>query len=115
MLRDNWSDAEPLLLAELDRRIEQPLEERDSALFFYAIFLCAEMSCDTVYERYIRILRLPNLLLDFLLGDEHQFSRIFSVQEKIITFLSDLTDGIEWQVPQYFSSIHLQYWNFQFA
>ena len=40
VLCDNWSDAEPLLLAELDRRIEQPLKERDSALFFMRFF-CA--------------------------------------------------------------------------
>ncbi len=69
VIRNNWSDAEPVLLAELDRCIDQPLAEDRSALFLYALYLCAEMHCEAAFERYIRILRLPNLLLDSLIGD----------------------------------------------
>jgi len=68
-IRDHWSEAEPSLLAEMDRCIEQPLKNKDSALLFYALFLCAEMSSEAAFTRYLKTLRLPNLLLDFLLGD----------------------------------------------
>ena len=69
IIRNNWNDAEPVLLAEMDQRIDQPLEESRSALFLYALYLCAEMQCEAAFERYVRILRLPNLLLDTLIGD----------------------------------------------
>ncbi len=68
-IRSHWNEAEPLLLAELDRRIADPLESEQSALFLYALFLCAELRCEAAFERFLRILRLPNLLLDSLVGD----------------------------------------------
>lgn len=68
-IRSNWNEAEPLLLAELDRRIVGPLKTEQSALFLYALFLCAELRCEAAFDRYLRILRLPNLLLDSLIGD----------------------------------------------
>ena len=69
VIRNHWNDAEPVLLAEMDRRLERPVEESRSALFLYALYLCAEMRCEAAFERYVRILRLPNLLLDALIGD----------------------------------------------
>ncbi|PNU19855.1 hypothetical protein C2E25_10510 [Geothermobacter hydrogeniphilus] len=68
-IRSNWSEAEPLLLAELDHCIDDPSRTEQSALFFYALFLCAQQRCEAAFERYLRILRLPNLLLDNLIGD----------------------------------------------
>ncbi len=69
VIRSNWHEAEAKLLDELDRCIEQPLEEESSAFFLYALYLCAEMRSEAAFELYVRILRLPNLLLDHLLGD----------------------------------------------
>lgn len=68
-IRNSWHDAVPLLLTELDRCIDRPLDDDQAALFPYALYLCAEMRCDAAFERYERILCLPNLLLDHLIGD----------------------------------------------
>lgn len=68
-MRSHWHEAEAPLLTEIDRCIALPLEEEHSALFLYAIYLCAEMRCEAVFERYIAICRLPTLLMDALLGD----------------------------------------------
>jgi tetratricopeptide (TPR) repeat protein len=68
-VRKNWSEAEPLLLAELDWQIQNPLEEDRSALFLYALYLCAEMKCEATFDRYVSILRMPTALLDAILGD----------------------------------------------
>ena len=68
-IRNNWDEAEPALLAELDHCIATPLEEEHSALFLYALYLCAEMQCKAAFERYITICRLPTLLMDTLIGD----------------------------------------------
>jgi hypothetical protein len=68
-VRTNWSGAEPLLLAELDWQIENPLEEERSALFIYALCLCAEMKCEAAFVRYVSILRMPTALLNAMLGD----------------------------------------------
>lgn len=71
-IRNNWNEAEPHLLAELDRGIANPLKAEQSAFFLYALFLCAELRCEAAFDRYLRILRilrLPNLLLDNLIGD----------------------------------------------
>ncbi len=68
-IRSNWDEAEPVLLAELDRCIATPLEDEHTALFLYALFLCAEMQCKAAFERYITICRLPTLLMDALIGD----------------------------------------------
>jgi hypothetical protein len=68
-IRSNWSEAEPILLAELDHRLADPLEEERSALFLYALYLCAEMRCEAAFDRYLTIARLPNTVLDFVLGD----------------------------------------------
>ena len=67
-VRENWAEAEPLLLAELDRLIECPLAEH-SALFTYAVYLCAEMCCESAFERYVALCRMPDLAQDYLLGD----------------------------------------------
>lgn len=70
IIRNNWHEAEPVLLAELDRCIVHPPSDKErTALFFYSLFLCAEMQSDAAFERYVRILRLPTLLLDELIGD----------------------------------------------
>lgn len=69
VIRTHWDEAEPVLLAEIDRRIAQPLAEDNSALFLYALYLCAEMRSSEAFLRYMEILRLPNLLLDILIGD----------------------------------------------
>lgn len=68
-IRSNWDEAEPALLAELDRCIATPLEDEHSALFLYALYLCAEMQCEAAFARYIAICRLPTLLIDALIGD----------------------------------------------
>lgn len=67
-LRKNWVEAEPLLLAELDRHIEDPYTE-DTAFFFYAMFLCAEQRCEAAFERYVTLCRMPKLFQNILLGD----------------------------------------------
>jgi hypothetical protein len=56
-LRENWEEAEPILLKALDDGIDNPLEE-PPALFDYALFLCGEMRCKASFERYISICRL---------------------------------------------------------
>ncbi|MCF6179840.1 MAG: DUF1186 domain-containing protein [Geopsychrobacter sp.] len=68
-IRNNWDKAEPVLLAELDLRLADPLSEERSALFLYALYLCAEMRCAAAFERYIAICRLPDLLRESLIGD----------------------------------------------
>jgi uncharacterized protein YchJ len=68
-IRSNWDEAEPVLLAELDHCIATPLEDEHSALFLYALYLCAEMRCKDAFERYITICHLPTLLMDALIGD----------------------------------------------
>ena len=68
-IRNNWDEAEPLLLEELDHCIATPLEDEHTALFLYALYLCAEMQSKAAFERYITICRLPTLLMDALIGD----------------------------------------------
>ena len=68
-IRNNWHAAAPQLLTELDRYIDRPLDDDHTALPLYALYLCAEMRDEAAFERYERILRLPNLLLDYLIGD----------------------------------------------
>ena len=68
-IRSNWDEAEPVLLVELDHCIATPLEDEHTALFLYALYLCAEMQCKAAFERYITICRLPTLLMDALIGD----------------------------------------------
>ena len=69
VLRDNWVEAEPLLLAELDRCIENTLCADESALFLYALYLCAEMRSEAAFGRYVRMCRMPYFLQDHLLDD----------------------------------------------
>jgi tetratricopeptide (TPR) repeat protein len=69
LIRSNWDEAEPALLAEMDRCIDTPLEDEHSALLLYALYLCAEMQCEAAFARYIAICRLPTLLMDALIGD----------------------------------------------
>lgn len=68
-IRSHWDEAEPALLAELDRCIATPLEDEHSALFLYALYLCAEMRTEEVFSRYIAICGLPTLLREALIGD----------------------------------------------
>jgi len=69
VLRDDWVGAEPLLLADLDRRIEDSMGAEESALFLYALYLCAEMRSESAFECYVRMCRMPRFLQDNLLGD----------------------------------------------
>ena len=57
------------MLAEVDRCIVSPLDEDHSALFFYALYLCAEMRSEEAFSRYVAICRLPTLLMNTLIGD----------------------------------------------
>ncbi len=68
-IRSNWDKAEPALLAELDLCLADPLLEERSALFIYAVYLCAEMRCYAAFKRYMAICRLPDLLRESLIGD----------------------------------------------
>lgn len=65
-LRENWPIAEPLLLQALDDVLAKPTK-KPSALFYYALFLCAEMRSQAAFERYIKICRLTTSLIVFLL------------------------------------------------
>jgi len=67
-IRETWPAAEPVLLAEMDWQIQHPLEEDRSALFLYALYLCAEQKSEAAFERYVAMLRLPSVLLDGRLG-----------------------------------------------
>jgi len=67
-LRENWQEAEPRLLAALDQIIENPMTDTP-ALFEYALFLCAEMRSEAVFERYIEMCRWPTLIINFHLDD----------------------------------------------
>lgn len=68
-IRNNWNEAEPVLLAEIDRCLADPVLAEPSALFFYSLYLCAEMRCKAAFERYMEICRLQDLLRDYLIGD----------------------------------------------
>jgi len=68
-IRSTWPEAEPVLLEELDWRIEHPYAEDKSARFLYALFLCAELKSAAAFERYLAMARLPEMMLDQVLGD----------------------------------------------
>jgi len=68
-VRAHWDAAEPVLLAEIGRKLETPVDEDDDALFLYAIHLWAEMRCAKAFPFFMQIARLPNLLLDNVMGD----------------------------------------------
>lgn len=68
-LRAHWDEAAPVLLAEIEKRLEAPRGADNNALFLYAIHLCAEMRCQGAFPLFTIIARLPNLLLDNLIGD----------------------------------------------
>jgi tetratricopeptide (TPR) repeat protein len=68
-IRDHWPDAEACLLAVIDERLTAPAADDDDGLFTYAIHLCAEMRSEDAFPLFIRIARLPNLLLDNVMGD----------------------------------------------
>jgi hypothetical protein len=67
-LRENWKNAEPLLLNSLDQALANPCHQ-PPALFHCAIFLCAEMRSQAAFERYIKICRLTTSLIGFLAGE----------------------------------------------
>jgi len=67
-VRAHWDEAEPILLAEIGKKLEVPAAEDDDALFLYAIHLCAEMRCAEAFPFFVQIARLPNLLLDNVMG-----------------------------------------------
>ncbi|MBT3294652.1 MAG: DUF1186 domain-containing protein [Verrucomicrobia bacterium] len=68
-VREHWDEAEPVLLGAIEERLVRPLDDDKEALFLYAIHLCAEMRCARAFPLYVRIARLPNALLDHLMGD----------------------------------------------
>ena len=68
-IRANWSEAEPLLLEEIDQKLKAPTQKVRDARFLYAIHLCAEMRCEAAFPRYLALCRLLNVVLDFVLGD----------------------------------------------
>lgn len=68
-IRAGWPEAEPVLLEELDWRIEHPYAKDRSARFLYALFLCGEMKSQAAFERYLAMARLPEMMLDRVLGD----------------------------------------------
>ncbi|MDD2597933.1 MAG: DUF1186 domain-containing protein [Kiritimatiellae bacterium] len=67
-LRENWKDTEPLLLNSLDQTLANPCH-LPPILFYYALFLCAEMRSRAAFERYIKICRLPTSVIRFLVDD----------------------------------------------
>lgn len=48
-LRAHWDEAAPVLLAEIEKRLEAPRGVDNNALFLYAIHLCAEMRCQGAF------------------------------------------------------------------
>lgn len=68
-IRKFWAEAGPILLSELDAKLKRPREQDSSALFLYALYLCGEMREEQAFDRYLAMCRLPNLVLDSLLGD----------------------------------------------
>lgn len=68
-LRAHWEEAEQILLAEIERNLIDPTSDNADALFLYAIHLCAEMRCAKAFPHFVRIARLPNIILDHVLGD----------------------------------------------
>jgi len=68
-IRGHWSEVEPVLLKEIDERLKTPIATERNALFLYAIYLCAEMKCQDAFPRYLKLCRLPNVVLDYVLGD----------------------------------------------
>ena len=68
-IRAHWEEAEPILVQEIGNRLAEPKAKDADALFLYAIHLCTEMRSTKAFPHFLRIARLPNLLLDHLLGD----------------------------------------------
>lgn len=68
-IRATWPEAEPVLLEELDWRIEHPYAYDKSGRFLYALFLCGEMKSAAAFDRYLAMARLPEMMLDQVLGD----------------------------------------------
>ncbi len=68
-VREHWDEAEPVLLAEIEAKLADPLADDDDALFLYAIHLCAEMRCAKAFPLYVRIARLPHVIVDHVMGD----------------------------------------------
>lgn len=68
-IRANWAEAEKTMLDEIDWRLEHAWEGDRSALFTYAIHLCAEMKTAAAFPRFLALCRLPNAALDYILGD----------------------------------------------
>lgn len=68
-IRQQWQQAAPILLQEIARQVDDPEAEEADALFLYAIYLCAEMRHPEAFPYFVRIARLPTLLLDQVMGD----------------------------------------------
>ena len=68
-VKTHWDAAEPLLLAELDARLAAPMGGEEDARFSYALYLCADRRCPEAFPRYLALSRLPNVILDRVLGD----------------------------------------------
>lgn len=91
VLRCNWSEAEPLLLAEMDRVIANPTGAEEKALLFYAMYLCAEMRSEAAFERYVAFCRLPGRAQDFWLGD----LRLESMDHMLALTCAGRTDALK--------------------
>ncbi len=67
-LQANWDQAEPALLAEIDKAVENPLYN-GGGLSRWAMYLCAKQQSAAAFDRYVRIAVLPIPQLDILLDD----------------------------------------------
>ena len=68
-IRANRNEVEGALLEELDERLKSPFEKARDARFSYALHLCAEMKIEAAFPRYLVLCRLPNVVIDNVLGD----------------------------------------------
>ncbi len=68
-IRANWGEAEPVLLNEIDFKLQSPTAEDRDGLFLYAIHLCAEMRSRDAFPLYLKLCRLPKVVQRHVLGD----------------------------------------------
>ncbi len=69
LIRTNWPEAEPILLKEIETKLEETTKESRDALFLYSIYLCAEMRSRDAFPLYLRLCRLHDPVLQHVLGD----------------------------------------------
>jgi len=68
-IREHWEEAEPILIDAIAQKLTDPTTEDTEALFLYAIHLCAEMKSTRAFPYFVKIARLPNVVLDCVMGD----------------------------------------------